>query len=107
MVVFVHVDDILAHAQATMAKFAAELGRKFKVKSMVEKFDAKKAGSRGVHVDGNNDTARHCESGTRFRQVLDPLEWRITKRRRCRAYITCFTRTSGGSRSVSKPVDSA
>ena len=36
MVVVVHVDDILAHAQATMEKFAAELGGKFKVKSMVE-----------------------------------------------------------------------
>ena len=28
MVVFVHVDDILAHAQATMERFAAELGGK-------------------------------------------------------------------------------
>ena len=29
--VVVHVDDILAHAQATMERFTAELGRKFKV----------------------------------------------------------------------------
>ena len=36
MVVFMHVDDILAHAQATMERFAAELGVKFRVKSMVE-----------------------------------------------------------------------
>ena len=36
MVVVVHVDDILAHAknQATMDKFAAELGHKFKLKDM-------------------------------------------------------------------------
>ncbi|CAM9397304.1 unnamed protein product, partial [Ascophyllum nodosum] len=36
MVVVVHVDDILAHAkdQATMNRFAAELGRKFKLKDM-------------------------------------------------------------------------
>ena len=36
MVVVVHVDDILAHAkdQATMDKFAAELGQKFKLKDM-------------------------------------------------------------------------
>ena len=26
MVVFVHMDDILPHAQATMERFAAELG---------------------------------------------------------------------------------
>ena len=36
MVVVVHVDNILAHAkdQATMNRFAAELGRKFKLKDM-------------------------------------------------------------------------
>ena len=36
MVVVVHVDDILAHAkdQATMDRFAAELGKKFKLKDM-------------------------------------------------------------------------
>ena len=36
MVVVVHVDDILAHAkdQATMDRFAAELGEKFKLKDM-------------------------------------------------------------------------
>ena len=36
MVVAVHVDDILVHAkdQATMETFAAELGKKFKVKDM-------------------------------------------------------------------------
>ena len=36
MVVVVHVDDILAHAkdQTTMDRFAAELGRKFKLKDM-------------------------------------------------------------------------
>ena len=36
MVVVIHVDDILAHAkdQATMDRFAAELGQKFKLKDM-------------------------------------------------------------------------
>ena len=36
MVVVVHVDDILAHTkdQATMDRFAAELGQKFKLKDM-------------------------------------------------------------------------
>ena len=36
MVVVVHVDDILAHAKdkATMDRFAAELGQKFKLKDM-------------------------------------------------------------------------
>ena len=36
MVVVVHVDDILAHAkdQATMDRFAAELGHEFKLKDM-------------------------------------------------------------------------
>ena len=36
VVVVVHVDDNLAHAkeQATMERFAAELGRKFKLKDM-------------------------------------------------------------------------
>ena len=43
MVVFMHVDDIRAHVQGTMERFAAELGEKFKVKSMVEKFGVEKA----------------------------------------------------------------
>ena len=45
MMVVVHVIDILAHAKnkATIEKFAAELGEKFKVKSMVEKFAVEKA----------------------------------------------------------------
>ena len=46
MVVFVHVDDILAHAQVTMERFASELGEKFKVKSMVEEFGVDKTTSR-------------------------------------------------------------
>ena len=37
-----HVDDIFAHARATMERFTAELGEKFKVKSMVEKFGVEK-----------------------------------------------------------------
>ena len=43
MVVFMHLDDIRAHAQATMERFAAELGETFKVKSMVEKVGVEKA----------------------------------------------------------------
>ena len=37
------MDGILAHVQATMERFSAELGGKFKVKSMVEKFGVEKA----------------------------------------------------------------
>ena len=33
MVLFVHVDDILAHAQARIERFVVELGEKFKVKT--------------------------------------------------------------------------
>ena len=36
MVIFLRVDDILAHAQATMERFVIELGEKFQVKSIVE-----------------------------------------------------------------------
>ena len=43
MVVFMHVGDILAHAQATMNRFVTELREKFKVKSIVEKFGVEKA----------------------------------------------------------------
>ena len=43
MVVIVHVDDIVGHAQATIERFAAELEGKFKVKPMVEKFGVEKA----------------------------------------------------------------
>ena len=43
MVVVVHVDNIPAHAQVTIKRFAAELGGKFKVKSMVDKFGVEKA----------------------------------------------------------------
>ena len=42
MVMFMRVDDILAHAQATMERFAAELVETFKVHSMVEKFSVEK-----------------------------------------------------------------
>ena len=43
MVVVVHVDDILAHVPVTVERFPAELGRKFKVEPMVEKFGVKMA----------------------------------------------------------------
>ena len=38
-------------------------------------------GSEGARVDGNDDTAGHCVRGARFGQVLETLDWRITKRR--------------------------
>ena len=41
--VLMYLDDILTHAQATMKKFAAELGETFKVKLMVDKFSVEKA----------------------------------------------------------------
>ena len=40
--VFLHVNDVIAHAQATMEWFTAELREKFKVKSMVETFGVDK-----------------------------------------------------------------
>ena len=43
MVVVVHVDSTLAHTQATIKRLAAELEGKFKVMSMVEKFNVEKA----------------------------------------------------------------
>ena len=39
---FVHVNDALAHAQATMERFTAKPGETFKIKSMVEKFGVEK-----------------------------------------------------------------
>ena len=43
MVVFMHVDDIFAHAQVTRERLASELGEKFKVKSMVETYGVERA----------------------------------------------------------------
>ena len=139
--VLVHVDDILAHAQATMERFAAELGDKFKVKSMVEKFGVEKTTRTSVY-SGSQPSLQVDKSQTPeeeedmlklpYREAVRALMWtatmtrpdiacavlamtrfwnhglaRITKRRRCRPYITCFTRTNGGSRLVSRTVDSA
>ena len=42
MVVLIHMNDILAHAQVTMERFAADLGEKFKVKSIIDTFDVDK-----------------------------------------------------------------
>ena len=42
MVVFVHLDDILAHAQVAMERFAAKFRETFEVTSMVEKFGVEK-----------------------------------------------------------------
>ena len=58
MVVVMHVDDTLAHAQATMERFVVELEGKFKVKSIVEKFGAEKA-SRTPASSG----CQSCQSG--------------------------------------------
>ena len=44
MVVFMRVDDILAYARATMERFTAGLGEKFKVKSMVTRFGVEEGG---------------------------------------------------------------
>ena len=51
VVIVVHMGDILAHAkdQATMERFAAGLGVKFKVKSVVETFSLEKASKTSVH----------------------------------------------------------
>ena len=76
MVVAVHVDDILARAkdQATMERFAAELGRKFNLKDPGrEERDVKvliPIGSGGAHVGGTRDTVGHCVRGTCCDQVL-------------------------------------
>ena len=66
MVVFVHVDDILAHAQATMERFAAELGEKTKLKSIVETFGIDKTSrtpaSSGVTTPFSKRTSRTLRS---------------------------------------------
>ena len=61
MVAFLHVDDIPAHVQETMERFTAELGEKFKVKSMVEKF--------GVEKGRRHQLLRGCQP---FLQVDEP-----------------------------------
>ena len=43
MVVLVHMDDILAHAQATVERFAAELGEKVSNDVDGKKFGVEKA----------------------------------------------------------------
>ena len=43
MVAIVHVNDTLAHAQASIKRFAAEVGGIYKVKSIVEKFGVEQA----------------------------------------------------------------
>ena len=60
MVVVVHVDDILAHAkdQATMDRFAAELGQKIKLKDMGD------AGYyMGCHITRNRKASLHTVGG--------------------------------------------
>ena len=62
MVVFTHVDDIFAHAQATMERFTAELGEKCKVKSMMEKFGVEKASSIPASSQVSNVKSYHCDT---------------------------------------------
>ena len=123
MVVVVHLDDILAHAkdQATMNIFAAELGRKFKlkdmgdagycmdchitrnrkacelkldqhlyVKSMVKRFDVKKATNipavSGVPTLLKADEPRNPEEKERirtfpYREAVGALMWTATMTR--------------------------
>ena len=54
VIVVYYVDDVLAHAkdQAPMERFAAGLGGKFTVKSMVEKFGVEKASRASVSLGG-------------------------------------------------------
>ena len=109
VVMVVHKGDILAHAkdQATMERFAAGLGVKFKVKSMVETFSLEKASRTSVHsgvptqpqtseeeedifyfpyreaVRALMRTARMTRPDMRARYELWPgstLDWRIKRR---------------------------
>ena len=74
MVVFVHMDDILAHAQATMEMFAAGFGETFKVKSMVETFGVEKTSrtlaSSGVSTLSPSGLAANSGGGGRYVEVL-------------------------------------
>ena len=68
IVVFVRVGDILAHAQATLERFVAELGEKFK-----------------VEVDGGYIQHREDEQDTSFFGGVNPLfRWMSHKLRRRR-----------------------
>ena len=74
MVVLVHTDDILAHAQATMEMFAAGFGETFKVKSMVKTFDVEKTSrtlaSSGVSTLSPSGLAANSGGGGRYVEVL-------------------------------------
>ena len=68
MVVFMHVDDTLAHAQATMERLAAKLGKKF-----LSEADGGEVG----HRDDKQDTS--------FSGGINPLsKWMSRKLRRRR-----------------------
>ena len=64
VVVVVYVDDILAQAQATRERFAAELGGKFKVKSLVEKFGVEKASRKPASLRGYQPSLKADEQQT-------------------------------------------
>ena len=66
IVVVVHVDSILAHAQATMERFAAELGGKFKLKSMVNEF--------GVKKEAGHQLFRGCQPSLKTNEQQTPEE---------------------------------
>ena len=92
MVVVVHIDDILAHAkdQATMKWFTAELGRKFKVKSMVETFGVETAiripASWGVPTFSNADEPQTTKENedileSPYLEAVGALMWTTTMTR--------------------------
>ena len=104
MVVIVHVDDNLAHAkdQATMERLTAELGSKFKVKSMVETFGVEKANrtpaSSGVPTLSKLDKLQASEEKESivkipYREAVEARMWTVTT---TRPYIACAVRAVTG-----------
>ena len=69
MVVLVHMDDILPHAQATMERFAAELGGNIS------------------EVDGREVWRREGEEDTRFFEGADPFFKEMSRKLRRRRKI--------------------
>ena len=66
IVVVAGMDDILAHAQAIMERFANELGEKVNAKSMVEKFGVEKASRTPAH--------RNCQPSLKADEPQTPGE---------------------------------
>ena len=70
MVVFLHMDDIIALVQATMERFAAELGEKFKVMSRVEKFGVENASRTLAFGGGVNPLSKWMSRKLRRRRKI-------------------------------------